>query len=109
MFSIYITKKSIVLQPSQQTLLQQVCRVTFSGSSGPGSSSRRKSQSIYMRSYLCFLLFFFYYQAKGKYEDEAQLAQFALFYTYLLSRNVSCDSNNNGTYTTQADVSLFWP
>lgn len=54
-FSIYITKKSIVLQPSQQTLLQQDCRATFSGSSG--SSCVRKSQSIYMQSYLCFLLF----------------------------------------------------
>lgn len=30
-------------------------------------------------------------------------------YTYLLSRNISCNSNNNGTYTTQAAVSLFWP
>lgn len=77
MFSIYITKKSIVLQHSQQTLLQQDCRVTFSGSSG--SSFERKSQAVYMQSYLCFFFFFYIIKQKGKMKDEAQLAQFLCF------------------------------
>lgn len=77
--SIPTFKKSIVLQQQHQTLLQQVCRVTFSGSSG--SSSRRKSQSIYYTCNPTYVLFYFvYYQAKGKYEDEAQLAQFLCLY-----------------------------
>lgn len=79
MFSIYITKKSIVLQPSQQTLLQLDCRATFSGSSG-SSSSRRKSQAVYMQSYLCFLLFFYIIKQKGNTKDELQLAQFLNLY-----------------------------
>lgn len=80
MFSISITKKSIVLQQSQQTLLQQKLPCHLSGSSG-SSSSRRKSQSIYCtcnHTYV-FLLFFSIIKQKGKYEDEAQLAQFLCF------------------------------
>lgn len=79
MFSIYITKKSIALQQSQQTLLQQDCRVTFSGSSG--SSSRRKSQSIYCTCNHTYVFFFFFYiiKQKGNTKDEAQLAQFLCF------------------------------
>lgn len=72
MFSIYITKKRIVLQHSQQTLLQQVCRVTFSGSSG--SSSRRKSQAFYCTCNHTYV--FFSFKQKGNTKDELQLAQF---------------------------------
>lgn len=107
MFSTYITKEPIVLQPSQQTLLQQDCRVTFSGSSG--SSSRRKSQSIYCtcNHIYVFLLFFYFIKQKGNTKMKRNSLNFSVL--YLLSRNISCDRNNNGDHTTQADVSLFWP
>lgn len=58
MFSTYITKQRIALQPSQQTLLQQDCRVTFSGSSG--SSCVRKSQSIYCTCNHTYVFFSFF-------------------------------------------------
>lgn len=81
MFSIYtyLQEKYSVTAISTNTI-QQDCRVTFSGSSG-SSSSRRKSQSIYCTCNHTYVFFFsfFCYQAKGKYEDEAQLAQFLCF------------------------------
>lgn len=76
MFSIYITKKSIVLQPSQQALLQQDCRATFSGP----SPSRKQSQASRVHPFHFSLFYTQSINNDTNYtKDELQLAQFLCF------------------------------
>lgn len=105
MFSIHITKKSIVLQPSQQKLLQQKLPCHLFWLFWFLLCKEIAIHLLYMQSYLCFLLFFSIIKQKGNTKDEAQLAQFLCFIPTYFSRNISCDRNSTGhRCTTQADV-----